>query len=210
MTVAIPQHSSATQEHYTPSDIIERARKLLGGFDLDPASCVEANKRVGARRIYTETDDGLSKPWTGRVFLNPPGGRDREARTLFRSVTLAFWDKLTREWQAGNVTEAFFVGFTLEILRTSQRAALPVQAFPRCYPASRLHFIRPGGEAGHSPPHANVLVYLPERMIAPQRSLKRLAGVFSDVGLCERGGDYAGPVSDRPTEQLSLLEGVGT
>jgi predicted RNA methylase len=32
---------------------------------------------VPARKVYTKDDDGLTKPWSGLVFMNPPfGGRE--------------------------------------------------------------------------------------------------------------------------------------
>ena len=55
-------------EWYTPGDIIERARAVLGEIDLDPASNAHAQKTVRAKRFYTKDDDGLSKPWSGRKF----------------------------------------------------------------------------------------------------------------------------------------------
>lgn len=187
----IAQHSSATNEHYTPEIVVEPARKLLGAFDLDPASCVEANERVKASRIYTITDDGLAQPWRGRVFLNPPGGKLKMVGDRWVAVKAGpgkssmqiWWDKLAREWLTGNVTEAFFIAFTLEILRTSQSCALPVQAFPRCYPSERLPF------RGDAPTHANVLVYLPRRDLWQSAyTIDHLRKYLGQIGLCEAGG----------------------
>lgn len=70
----IPQHLSNTPEHPSPPEIVEAARYVLGGIDLDPASSREFNKQVRARKIFTEKQDGLARPWSGRVYLNPPGG----------------------------------------------------------------------------------------------------------------------------------------
>lgn len=81
-----PQHSSESVEHYTPSAIVEAARETLGGFDLDPFSCDEANARVRARSYFDGADcvvgttrfprrgNGWNRLWHGRVFVNPPGG----------------------------------------------------------------------------------------------------------------------------------------
>lgn len=44
-------------------------------FTLDSAASAENAK---CDRFYTEADDGLSKPWRGVVFCNPPYGRDLE------------------------------------------------------------------------------------------------------------------------------------
>ena len=57
----------SSDEYYTPPHIIA----VLGHFDLDPATPPEPRWRT-ADVMYTKADDGLSKPWFGRVFLNPP------------------------------------------------------------------------------------------------------------------------------------------
>jgi ParB family chromosome partitioning protein len=67
--------SSQTAEWYTPAVYIEAVREVLGKIDLDPASCAVANEWIQAKTFYTEKDDGLSKPWGGNVFLNPPYGK---------------------------------------------------------------------------------------------------------------------------------------
>ena len=66
---------SLSNEHYTPSKYIEAARSVMGAIDLDPASCEQANLTVKAALFFTEDDDGLNQEWNGRVWLNPPYGR---------------------------------------------------------------------------------------------------------------------------------------
>jgi endogenous inhibitor of DNA gyrase (YacG/DUF329 family) len=44
--------TTETSDWYTPPDIIDKARRVLGGFDLDPASCAEANA-TGLRLLAT-------------------------------------------------------------------------------------------------------------------------------------------------------------
>jgi len=61
--------TSGEVEYYTPVEIIEAARRVMGGIDLDPASSENANRIVRATRIFTAQDDGLSQPWNGRVWL---------------------------------------------------------------------------------------------------------------------------------------------
>ena len=57
-------------EWYTPNTIISDAHQLLGGIDLDPASCETAQRTVQAKRYFTKSDDGLAKQWRGNVWLN--------------------------------------------------------------------------------------------------------------------------------------------
>lgn len=62
------QRSSGSDEWYTPPEIIH----ALGEFDLDP--CAARGWPTAKNHIYKE-DDGLSREWTGRVWLNPPYNR---------------------------------------------------------------------------------------------------------------------------------------
>jgi len=71
---SLPQHLTASNEHYTPEWIASAARVTMGSIDLDPASCTQANQIIRAERFYTQADDGLTAPWFGRCFLNPPYG----------------------------------------------------------------------------------------------------------------------------------------
>ena len=65
-------YNSGENEWYTPINIIESARAVLGVIDLDPASNPVANEIVKAEKFYTKEDDGLSFSWFGNVWINPP------------------------------------------------------------------------------------------------------------------------------------------
>lgn len=58
-------------EWLTPPKLV----KKLGDFDLDPCSPINA-PFLHAKTNYTIEDDGLTKPWFGRVYCNPPYGKD--------------------------------------------------------------------------------------------------------------------------------------
>ena len=55
-----------------------------------PPEIFTAEHSVPANKIYTERDDGLSKPSLGLVFMNPPfGGRFGDVPWLARITTHA-------------------------------------------------------------------------------------------------------------------------
>jgi len=62
-------HKSLKQEWLTPPEILH----ALGEFDLDPCAPVDRPWPM-ARSHYTIADNGLSQPWFGRVWCNPPYG----------------------------------------------------------------------------------------------------------------------------------------
>lgn len=55
----------------TPRHILD----ALGPFDLDPCSAPDPTLWPTAHQHYTLPTDGLSEPWHGRVWLNPPYGQ---------------------------------------------------------------------------------------------------------------------------------------
>ena len=92
-------HGNKNDDWYTPSQYIEAARKVMGSIDLDPASCHDAQQTVRAKQYYvykSEDDNGLTKPWSGNVWINPP----------FSNV-LPFAEKLISHLvESGEVTQA--------------------------------------------------------------------------------------------------------
>lgn len=191
----LAHHMNETVEHYTPSEFVEAARLVMGGIDLDPASCAEANETVKAGCWFGPTSellhgqDGLAIRWgqdpaeldfmhANRVFLNPPGGK----LPGNKSQAAVWWSKLATEYEAGRVAQFVFVGFTLEILRTAQDQSRypglsPLnRCFVRCFPRDRIAFNSPG-KKNNSPTHANVIVYG-----GPNR--ERFVAVFSRFGEC--------------------------
>jgi len=68
-------HSSKSVEWYTPKEIIDPVRSILGQIDLDPASCEEANAIVSATVYHNKRNNGLAQPWCGLVYCNPPYSR---------------------------------------------------------------------------------------------------------------------------------------
>lgn len=75
-TKGIGGHQSAamkTDEWLTPPEIITS----LGKFDLDPCSPINRPWDTAGNH-YTILDNGLTKVWDGRVWMNPPYGNQIE------------------------------------------------------------------------------------------------------------------------------------
>lgn len=102
MSLGIGGHQSArmlSQIWLTPPCII----KALGEFDLDP--CAPADRPWPTARLHYSlpVDDGLSLPWFGRVWLNPPYGT-QTGKWLSRladhgdGIAIVFARTETRDW----------------------------------------------------------------------------------------------------------------
>ena len=139
--------NTGNNEWYTPSYIVEAARRTMGGIDLDPASSDEANdKHVGAKDYYTKETDGLSQQWHGRVWMNPP---------YSNGLIMPFIVRLRNERRAGNVTQAtVLVNNGTETRWCHELFSLSDAA---CFLRGRVKFYRPDGTTG--PPLQGQVVF---------------------------------------------------
>lgn len=87
-------------EWYTPATYLDAAKSVMGGIDLDPASSETAQETVIATEYFTIKDDGLSLPWHGRVWLNPPYSQPQ---------IMNFIQKAVDEYKQGNVSECIIL-----------------------------------------------------------------------------------------------------
>lgn len=98
---------SKSEEHYTPRTIWQRAEKVMGGIDCDPASDNDYNVST-AKVHYTKKHDGLHREWQGRIWLNPPFGPG--VGDWFRKLALEISEGRTIEavvlWKAALETES--------------------------------------------------------------------------------------------------------
>lgn len=122
-------NNSGCNEWYTPEKYIRLAREVLDEIDLDPASCEFANETVNARLFYSEEDDGLTKPWRGRVWMNPPYSADLIAR---------FAEKFVREYRNGNITEGIVL--VNNATETGWFSELAGAASAVCFPRGRIRY----------------------------------------------------------------------
>ena len=123
-------HQSAsmdTDEWLTPPVILDR----LGAFDLDPcgnAAHADGTLPPTAARIIVPPEDGLTAPWAGRIWLNPPYG-----------IETAAW--LSRLHRHGTGTALIFARTETAAWRTYVWGAAAAVLFL----TGRLHFYRTDG-----------------------------------------------------------------
>ena len=130
------EHATGEIEWYTPPEIVDIARSIMGGIDLDPSSCKIANDTVKASSFYSKEDVGVLMPmmeWGGRVFLNPPYSRE-----LFPK----FVEKLLYELDAGRTTQAILVCNNNTDTKAGQ--SLLKRCVSVCFTSGRISFIRSG------------------------------------------------------------------
>lgn len=161
------RNGSGNCEWYTPPKFVELVKRVFGGeIDLDPASCDEANSKwVKARTYYTKPKNGLTQPWRGKVYLNPP----------FQAVYMGpFVDKLVSERRNGNCTEAVM----LCSLWPEKKWFWPIldNAALLCLPREYVSYIPKGKHSptGH-PKLASVFSYWGDNP-------KLFADVFREIG----------------------------
>lgn len=141
-------HNSGEPEWFTPGFIVDAARGAMGGIDLDPASTPEANEVVGAARFYTVDDDGLSRPWEGRVWVNPPYGQPTMTRFCERAVA---------EHRDGNATAVCVI--TNNATETAWWQHLATAASAVCFLTGRVRFWYPE-RPSFAPLQGQTVVYL--------------------------------------------------
>ena len=123
-------------ERYTPAKYIEAARAVLGGIDLDPASCEVAQRTVKADRYFTVSDDGLKQEWSGRsIWLNPPYHRDLGPK---------FVEKLIAEHAAGRVQTAIMLTNNSTDTEWFAHAAAACNVI--CFTHGRINFLKENGD----------------------------------------------------------------
>ena len=131
----------ASVEWFTPPEVFDR----LGiDFAMDVATVPGGVPWVPAAAHIDKTTDGLSVPWSGRVWCNPPYGR----------VGARFMERMADHAN----------GMLLVAARTETRAFQQAagQAWSVCFLRERLHFIRPDGFQGRAGFGSALLAFGPD------------------------------------------------
>jgi len=158
--------TSEFNEWYTPQQYIEGVHLVMGGVDVDPASNDIANRIVRATTYYTIDTNGLDHAWQGRVFLNPPYGRDAGESNQ------EIWSKqLVSQYEAGVATEAIMLINAV----TDRRWFQPLWDYTICFTDHRIRFYDDQGEFGN-PTHGNAFIYFGHQG-------ERFADIFSKFGV---------------------------
>ena len=140
-------NNSGENEWYTPSNIIELARKVMGSIDLDPASSELANKTVRANVFFTMQDNGLVQKWSGNVWMNPP-----YAQPLIGN----FCNKLVEEFGIGNINQAIVL--VNNATDTAWFHRLVIHSGCVCFTKGRMRFIHTNGNPG-APLQGQAILY---------------------------------------------------
>jgi phage N-6-adenine-methyltransferase len=142
-------NNAGDSEWYTPREIIEAVRAVLGQIDLDPCSTKDANEVVGATLFYDVGDDGLMHEWNGTVFMNPP---------YSQPAVVEFTSKLVQEHTSGRVTAAIVL--VNNATETDWWQNLGIVATGLCFPRGRVKFWHPDKES--APLQGQAILFLGE------------------------------------------------
>lgn len=153
-------------EWYTPRKYLDAAVRVMGGIDLDPASSDTAQDHVQASRYFTVEDDGLSRQWSGRVWLNPP---------YAMPFVEQFVQKMVASYEDGGI-EGILLTNNATDTKWFHMAARTCSAI--CFTLGRIHFLEASnGELTekNSPTHGQAFFYF-------GRNTARFYQVFSEFG----------------------------
>lgn len=158
-------HNAGEHEWYTPQQYIDAAREVMGSIDLDPATSEKAQESIQAGEFYTKEDDGLTKPWTGNIWLNPP---------YSQPAVTDFVDKLVGSVGTGNVPHAILLVNNATDARWGQFALSSARV--ACFPERRIKFLDPNGNPG-APLQGQMILYY-------GNDSEGFVSRFSNFGIC--------------------------
>lgn len=169
--MALP-HGAQTNgnvEWYTPEKYIKSARRVMGSIDCDPCTSDLAQEVIRATCYYTIETDGLTHPWKGTVWMNPP---------YAVSVITRFVDKLLEHLAAGDVTQAIMLTHNNADTAWFHKAALLCSR--ACFTRGRVRFYDGNGVADR-PTHGHTFMYFGRRLRTFEREFSRYGWIVRGV-----------------------------
>lgn len=162
-------HNSGENEWYTPAPILEAARLVLGGIDLDPASSDLAQQTVKAERWFTAQTDGLASDWgdAAAIWMNPP-----YAQPLIGRFVAKFCDHLA--------SAGCGIALVNNGTDTAWGARLLGDADAVCFPTGRIRFVDQAGNPSGAPLQGQMIAYI-------GRDADGFAAAFAGIGPVLRG-----------------------
>jgi len=146
MSHLLINQDSGNTEYYTPIEIVNSARIVMGRIDLDPASSEIANSKIQAVKYFTQSDNCLKKDWIGNVWMNHPFSRDNN---------YSFIRKFVSEFEKGNMTQGCCITFAA----TSERWFQPLFKGTQCFLAPRTNYYLPNGTKKTGVTKGSVVTY---------------------------------------------------
>lgn len=155
-------------EWYTPADLLDAAQEVLGTIDLDPASSEIANLTVQAREYYTIEQNGLTQPWHGNVWLNPP---------YSQPVCSQFCHKAAELYETGEIRQAIVL--INNATETGYFQALLDVAAAVCFPSRRVKFLDPAGHPSNRSLQGQAIIFLGPEASRFQSAFRRFGMVLT-------------------------------
>lgn len=125
-------HSGKTNTWLTPLELV----RSLGEFDLDPCAF---NGHLTAQKLIVLPECGLTANWSGRVWLNPPYGKEQrdwleKLKNHGDGVALIF-ARLETKWIQPFIKDGFFIlegriSFLNERFEKTTNAGAPSMLIP--------------------------------------------------------------------------------
>ena len=176
--------SSKSVEHYTPSNLVQAIQNFYNGvIDLDPCSNTDS-PNVPACFHYNKSMNGLTLPWAGKVYVNPPYGRNIIDKWVEKAVV---------EYQAQRAREILL----LLPARTDTQWFKLLNSYARLYFEGRLKFLASENK-DNSAPFPSMLVYL-----GLQEDL--FVGYWQSWGLVTKGQATATTTFDKKAYQREYM-----
>jgi len=131
---------------FTPPEILEPTRELMGGIWLDP--CTTDDNPARATCWYTKKEDGLFGHWMHGTFVNPPYGKE-----LYK------WIEKTVLEAADRLQIVLLVSASSRWDQERWQKIFSPNLTAMCMPLGRVKFLSANGVQMKSPPYPSLLFF---------------------------------------------------